>query len=65
VRVAHPDGYELTAIPVVAYLMQYLDGSARKNGVHMMGHIADPVRLFNDMQCMGAVVTESLDPSAT
>ncbi len=61
VRVAHPDGYELTAIPVVAYLKQYLDGTARKNGVHLMGHIADPARLFNDMQKMGAQVIESLD----
>lgn len=64
VRVAHPDGYELTAIPVVAYLLQYLDGSARKSGVHLMGHIADPVRLFNDMQRMGAVVTEFPDHSS-
>jgi saccharopine dehydrogenase (NAD+, L-lysine-forming) len=61
VRVAHPDGYELTAIPVVAYLKQYLDGTARKDGVHMMGHIAEPERLFMDMQKMGAQVIESLD----
>ena len=60
-RVAHPDGYELTAIPVVAYLKQYLDGTARKSGVHMMGHIADPARLLNDMQKMGVQVIESLD----
>jgi hypothetical protein len=60
-RVAHSDGYELTAIPVVAYLKQYLDGTARKSGVHMMGHIADPARLFNDMQKMGVQVIESLD----
>jgi saccharopine dehydrogenase (NAD+, L-lysine-forming) len=60
-RVAHPDGYELTAIPVVAYLKQYLDGSARKSGVHMMGHLAEPVRLFDDMQKMGAQIIESLD----
>jgi saccharopine dehydrogenase (NAD+, L-lysine-forming) len=60
-RVAHPDGYELTAIPVVAYLNQYLDGTARKTGVHMMGHLAEPVRLFNDMQKMGAQIIESLD----
>ncbi len=64
-RVAHPDGYELTAIPVVAYLLQYLDGSARKTGVHMMGHIAEPVRLFQDMQKMGAEITEFLDHSST
>jgi saccharopine dehydrogenase-like NADP-dependent oxidoreductase len=36
--VAHPDGYELTAIPVTASLLQYLDGSAHKPGLWMMGH---------------------------
>jgi saccharopine dehydrogenase (NAD+, L-lysine-forming) len=60
-RIAHPDGYELTAIPVVAYLKQYLDGTARKSGVHMMGHLADPARLLNDMQKMGVQIIESLD----
>ena len=64
-RIAHPDGYELTAIPVVAYLLQYLDGTARKDGVHMMGHIVEPVRLFKDMQKMGAQVIESLDLLST
>jgi hypothetical protein len=57
-QIAHPDGYELTAIPVVAYLLQYLDDTARKPGVHMMGHIAEPKRLFKDMQRMGAQVIE-------
>ena len=61
VRIAHPDGYEMTAIPVVAYLKQYLDRTARKSGVHMMGHLADPARLFNDMQKMGVQLIESLD----
>jgi len=65
VRIAHPDGYELTAIPVVAYLRQYLDGTARPCGVHMMGHIAEPIRLFKDMQMMGAEVTLSPDHSST
>lgn len=58
-RIAHLDGYELTAIPVVAYLLQYLNGTARQNGVHMMGHLAEPVRLFKDMQKMGAEIIES------
>ena len=57
-EIAHPDGYELTAIPVVATLMQVLDGSARKPGLWMMGHIVEPVRLFEDMQKMGAVFQE-------
>lgn len=56
-RIEHPDGYELTAIPVVAYLRQYLDGSARRPGLHMMGHIAEPIRLFRDMERMGAKIS--------
>ncbi|MBI5934878.1 MAG: saccharopine dehydrogenase NADP-binding domain-containing protein [Chloroflexi bacterium] len=61
VRIEHEDGYELTAIPVVAALRQYLDGSARKPGLWMMGHLAEPVRLMKDMDAMGAKVevTES------
>jgi saccharopine dehydrogenase (NAD+, L-lysine-forming) len=55
-QISHPDGYELTAIPVVAFLLQYLDGSARRPGLHMMGHLANPVRLFDDMQKMGVEV---------
>ncbi len=64
-QITHPDGYELTAIPVVACLLQYLDGTARKAGVHIMGHIVEPARLFKDMQKMGAQVIESLDLPST
>lgn len=60
VRIAHPDGYEFTAIPVVAFLKQYLDGSVRRDGVHMMGHIAEPLRLFKDMQEMGVELNENI-----
>jgi hypothetical protein len=60
-RIAHRNGYELTAISVAACLKQYLDGSARKSGVHLMGHLVDPARLLNDMQKMGTQVIESLD----
>lgn len=53
VQISHSDGYELTAIPVVACLLQYLDGSARRPGLWMMGHLVEPVRLFKDMERMG------------
>ena len=59
--VGHPDGYELTAIPVVAFLKQYLDGTARLPGLHMMGQLAEPQKLFRDMQGMGAIVTQSMN----
>jgi len=57
--VSHPDGYELTAVPVAACLLQWLDGSARKPGLWMMGHLVDPLRLFDDMQSMGVKVEET------
>jgi saccharopine dehydrogenase (NAD+, L-lysine-forming) len=57
--VSHPDGYELTAIPVAACLLQWLDGSARKPGLWMMGHLAEPLRLFEDMQRMGVEISEA------
>jgi saccharopine dehydrogenase (NAD+, L-lysine-forming) len=53
-RIEHEDGYELTAIPVVALLMQY--EQVRRPGLHMMGHLAEPGRLFDDMQKMGVQV---------
>ena len=56
-RVEHEDGYELTAIPVVALLKQYEE--VRKPGLHMLGHLADPVHLFLDMEQMGVRVKTS------
>lgn len=56
--VEHEDGYELTAIPVVALLQQY--DQVRKPGLHMMGHLAEPGRLFKDMVRMGVRVTTSI-----
>ncbi len=58
--VAHPDGYELTAIPVVATLLQYLDGSARKPGLWLMGHFVEPIRLMKDMEKMGVQFMTSI-----
>jgi hypothetical protein len=55
-RLAHEDGYEFTAIPVVALLMQY--NAIRKPGLHMMGHLCNPERLVADMGSMGVKVSE-------
>lgn len=63
--VAHPDGYELTAIPVVATLLQYLDGSAYKPGLWMMGHFVEPIRLMQDMEKMGAQCITSIQIADT
>jgi saccharopine dehydrogenase (NAD+, L-lysine-forming) len=56
--IEHEDGYELTAIPVVALLKQF--EYSRRPGLHMMGHLADPDCLFQDMERMGAKVTTTI-----
>lgn len=55
-RMFHKDGYLFTAIPVAAFLLQYLEGTARKPGLWMMGHLADPERLLADMERMGVLL---------
>ena len=58
VSLEHQDGYELTAIPVVAFLLQY--NQIRQPGLHMMGHLAEPDRLLSDMERMGVPVTTAI-----
>jgi saccharopine dehydrogenase (NAD+, L-lysine-forming) len=49
----HADAFEFTAIPVVACLRQYLDGSIARPGLWLMGEVVDPARLFADLEHMG------------
>ncbi len=52
----HEDGYQFTAIPAVACLLQYLDGSIARPGLWMMGQVIDPPRLLADVERMGVRV---------
>jgi len=52
----HHSAYDFTVIPVIATLKQYIDGSIRKPGLWMMGHIVDPDRLLDDMRQMGVSI---------
>jgi saccharopine dehydrogenase (NAD+, L-lysine-forming) len=49
----HQDVFEFTAIPVVACVRQYLDGTIARPGVWLMGEVVEPDRLFADMEQMG------------
>ena len=53
IELSHEDSYLFTAIPAVACIMQYLDGSIRKPGLWFMGNAVDPERLLDDMTRMG------------
>jgi len=63
VTLYHPDGYLFTAIPVVACLLQYLDGTARKPGLWTQAHLIEPVRLMRDMQHMGIDIQSTEGPA--
>lgn len=53
-RLAHPDGYRLTAAAAAACLLQWLDGSLREPGLHLQALAVDPARMLRDLQRMGA-----------
>jgi saccharopine dehydrogenase (NAD+, L-lysine-forming) len=55
-QLSHPNGYVLTAVPVVACLMQYLDADMRKSGLWYQAQFVEPKQFFNDMQKMGVDV---------
>lgn len=56
--ISHDDGYLLTAAPMVACLLQMLDGSAHPPGLHFQAHLMEPSRAFADMQRMGITIEE-------
>ncbi|MFE8151420.1 saccharopine dehydrogenase NADP-binding domain-containing protein [Brenneria goodwinii] len=55
-RVSHVDAYTMTAAPVVATILQLLDGSARRPGVHLQAMLVDTPRFFADLQRLGIQV---------
>jgi NAD(P)-dependent dehydrogenase (short-subunit alcohol dehydrogenase family) len=64
-RLSHADGYDFTAIPVVAYLLQWLQGGARRPGLATMGNIVEPVRFVADLERLGVrVEREKPDPGS-
>ena len=59
VTLYHQDGYVFTAVPVVATLLQLLDGSVRKPGLHLQAHLVEPQRLMSDLPRLGIEITHN------
>ena len=51
--ISHKNGYKATAIPVVAGILQLLDGTIQEPGVIISGHGVEPNRYVNDLMRMG------------
>ncbi len=56
-RISHKDGYVLTAVPTVACLRQYLDGTITRPGLHLMAQAVEPARFLSDMEEMGLSIS--------
>jgi len=52
----HKDAYMLTAIPVVACLLQYLEMGIRKPGLWFQAHFVDPKKFVKDIQRLGVQI---------
>ena len=55
-RLSHADGYDFTAIPVMACLLQWLEGGARRPGLATMAIIVEPLRFLADLERLGVEV---------
>lgn len=55
--ISHNDGYALTAISAAACILQYLDGSIGKPGLHFQADIVEPQRFIEDLGKLGCTVT--------
>lgn len=54
--ISHEDGYVITAVPVVACLRQYLQGTIKKPGLYFQAHCIEPTQFMKDIEQMGASV---------
>ena len=56
INISHHNGYQATAIPVVASILQLLDGTIAEPGVIISGHRVEANRYVKDLRRMGMTV---------
>lgn len=59
IRLSHNDAYLLTAAPVAASMLQYLEGRFNP-GLHFQGLLVEPARFIEDIKSFGIEITEEL-----
>lgn len=56
-KLSHSNAYVLTAIPAVACILQYLDGSVRKPGLWLQTNLVEPTQFFENIRRLGVDVS--------
>ena len=57
-RLSHDDAYVLTAVPVVACLLQLIDGNIRRSGLWFQANLVEPTQFFKDIERLGVGIKE-------
>lgn len=55
----HDDAYFLTAIPIVACLLQYIRGELKSRGLYFQAHVVEPAKFIKDMEQLGISLIQS------
>jgi len=53
VKLSHQDGYVLTAVPVVACLLQYFDNEINQTGLYFQANVVEPTLFLRDIERLG------------
>ena len=58
IRLSHEDGYVMTAVPIVACLIQAIEGDLLQPGLWRQAMLVEPVRFLQDIEQMGITISK-------